>query len=199
VTGATMPRATAASPMPEPHDQMTIREFLAFTKTRPDEERWELIEGVPVFKPVFGNVHRSVVGNIAALLMTSKNRAQPHWLPLLGIGIKSPDSTFDLLLPDVFVQEGPGNWRQVTEDALVVFEVLGDADKHATWQRVYASVPNCQHYVTVSLKSPEAISYDRAAGWKARSVKGLMASLDLAALGLSMPLADIYRYTPLGV
>ena len=28
--------------------QMTIEEFLAFTDTRPQEEHWELIEGVPV-------------------------------------------------------------------------------------------------------------------------------------------------------
>lgn len=34
-----------------PEDQMTIEEFLAFTDTRPDEERWELIEGEPVMSP----------------------------------------------------------------------------------------------------------------------------------------------------
>jgi hypothetical protein len=193
-----MPNSTAAKPMSEPHDQMTIREFLAFTETRPDEERWELIEGVPVFKPVIGNIHRAVIGNIASHLLSHKNKAQPHWLPLLGIGIKSPTSDCDLLLPDVFVQEGPGGWQQVTQDALALFEVCDDTDKLGTWHRVYASVPNCQHYVTVSMKTPEVTAFDRATTWKAHPVKGLPRSLDLAALGLSIPLADIYRYTPLG-
>jgi Putative restriction endonuclease len=193
-----MPSNAASQPMSEPHDQMTIREFLAFTETRPDEERWELIDGVPVFKPVFGNTHRAVIGNIASHLLNHKNNAQPHWLPLLGIGIKSPTSNIDLLLPDALVQEGPVAWQQVTQDALALFEVCDDTDKLNTWHRVYSSVPNCQHYVTVSMKSPEVTAFDRAATWQARPVKGLTSSLDLAALGLSIPLADIYRYTPLG-
>jgi hypothetical protein len=39
---------------------MTIEEFLAFTDTRPQEERWVLIEGVPVMNasPVG---HRQIV------------------------------------------------------------------------------------------------------------------------------------------
>jgi len=36
----------ALHPRLAPQQQMTIEEFLAFTDTRPDEERWELIEGV---------------------------------------------------------------------------------------------------------------------------------------------------------
>lgn len=30
---------------------LTIEEFLAFTRKRPDGERWELIEGQPVLNP----------------------------------------------------------------------------------------------------------------------------------------------------
>ena len=30
---------------------MTVEEFLGFTATRTDDERWELIEGVPVLSP----------------------------------------------------------------------------------------------------------------------------------------------------
>jgi hypothetical protein len=40
-----------ARPKLAPEQQMTIEEFLAFTDTRPEEERWELIEGVPVLNP----------------------------------------------------------------------------------------------------------------------------------------------------
>ena len=41
-----------ARPKLAPEQQMTIEEFLAFTDTRPEEERWELIEGVPVWNPI---------------------------------------------------------------------------------------------------------------------------------------------------
>ena len=59
-------------------------------------------------------------------------------------------------------------------------------------------MPNCEHYVTVSLKTVEVIAYDRSNRWKGRSLTSLAGSLALPALGLSIPLADIYRWTPLG-
>ncbi len=63
---------------------------------------------------------------------------------------------------------------------------------------MYASVPNCQHYVTVSLKAAQVDAYDRNAEWEKRGFNSLSDGLALPALGLSIPLADIYRWTPLG-
>ena len=196
-----MPTTATTQPMPEPHDQMTIREFLAFTKSRPDEERWELIEGVPVLNASPVNVHQIIVLNISNVLMNGKARTGALWVPSLGIGTLVPISPRSLPQPDLFVQEGPATWEHTTGDALVIFEVLSRSNTKADrdWRRrVYASVPNCQHYVTVSMKSPEVTAFDRATDWKTRPLKGLAASLDLTALGLAIPLADIYRYTPLG-
>ena len=64
-------------------------------------------------------------------------------------------------------------------------------------RRVYASVPNCRHYVAVSLKG-EVDAYDRDRNWQKRSLTALDQALDLPALGLAVPVADIYRWTPLG-
>jgi Uma2 family endonuclease len=89
----------------------------------------------------------------------------------------------------------------ITDDALVIFEVLSPSNTKADreWrQKVYASVPNCQHYVTVSLKSVDVALFDRSAGWTGPRIRALDKPLELAALGLSLPLAEIYRYTPLG-
>jgi hypothetical protein len=57
-----------------PEQQMTIDEFLAFTETRPDEERWELIEGRPVLNPSPIDFHQIVVANIVTFLMQKKCR-----------------------------------------------------------------------------------------------------------------------------
>jgi hypothetical protein len=66
------------------------------------------------------------------------------------------------------------------------------------WRRkVYTSVPNCQHYVTVSAKSVEVVVYDRSTDWAARKVSDIAGILDLPAIAVSMPLAEIYRWTPL--
>ena len=184
-----------------PEDQMTIEEFLAFTATRPDEERWELIEGRPVMNPSPVQIHQIVASNIVSCLMRYKREAGATWIPLLGVGTRVPISPNSLPQPDVYVQTAADFDSHVTDDALVLFEVLSKSNNKAdqAWRRrVYASVPNCQHYVTISLKSAEAVAYDRAANWKARHISGSSASLELPALGITLPLTDIYRWTPLG-
>jgi Uma2 family endonuclease len=190
-----------AHPKLAPEQQLTIEEFLAFTDTRPDEERWELIEGVAVLNPSPVDHHQVVVLNIATYLMLHKQRSGVGWLPMLGVGTRVPISPRSLPQPDVFVKEGPTTGLPVTDDALVLFEVLSRSNTKAdqAWRRkVYASVPNCQHYVTVSLKAVEVDAYDRDAAWKRRSFTNPADALALPALGLSIPLADIYRWTPLG-
>jgi Uma2 family endonuclease len=184
-----------------PEEQFTVEEFLAFTDSRPDGERWELIEGVAIMNPSPVEYHQVVVLNIGRYLMAQKERTGATWMPLLGVGTRVPASPRSLPQPDVFVKEGSATDLAVTDDALVIFEVLSKSNTKAdqAWRRkVYASVPNCRHYVTVSLKAVEVDAYDRETVWKKRTISDLARALDLPALDLSIPLADIYRWTPLG-
>jgi len=183
-----------------PEEQLTIEEFLAFTDTRPDGERWELIEGVAIMNPSPVEFHQVIVANILTYLMEHKKPTRASWLPMPGVGTRVPASPRSLPQPDIFVKEAPATAFPVTEDALVLFEVLSRSNTKTdqTWRRkVYASVPNCQHYVTVSIKAMEVVAYDRNTAWRQRSITSLSEALDLPALTLSMPLADIYRWTPL--
>jgi Uma2 family endonuclease len=191
----------SARPKLAPEQQMTIEEFLAFTDTRPDEERWELIEGEPVLNPSPIDYHQIVVANVVTFLMQRKMQTDPPWIPLPGVGTRVPASVNSLPQPDVMVKEHAPTGSPVSDDALVLFEVLSRSNTKAdqAWRRrVYASVPNCRHYVTVSLKAVEVDAYDRDNAWSRRNLTDLADALDLPALGLSMPLADIYRWTPLG-
>jgi Uma2 family endonuclease len=184
-----------------PDEQMTIEEFLAYTDTRPDGERWELIEGVAIMSPSPVEFHQVIVANLITYLMVHKQRTGTSWLPMPGVGTRVPVSPRSLPQPDVFVKDAPATPFPVTEDALVLFEVLSKSNTKAdqAWRRkVYASVPNCRHYVTVSLKTVEAVVYDRDTRWNKRVVASLNSTLDLPAIGVSIPLADIYRWTPLG-
>jgi Uma2 family endonuclease len=190
-----------ARPKLAPEQQMTIEEFLAFTDTRPEEERWELIEGVPVLNPSPIDYHQIAVTNIAGFLWRFKAECNPPWLALIGTGTRVPASANSLPQPDVMVKEQPPTGSAVSDDALVLFEVLSKSNTKVdqAWRRrVYASVPNCLHYVTVSLKAVEVTAYDRESNWRPRSLTGLEQALDLPALGLAIPVADIYRWTPLG-
>ena len=191
-------------PQPAPDKRnkpMTIEEFLAFTDTRPQGERWELIEGVPVMSPSPTDYHQIVVTNVVAFLMRAKEQSNAPWLPIVGTGTRVPASRNSLPQPDVMVKEHALTGTPVSDDALVPFEVLSPSNRKADqeWRRkVYASVPNCQHDVTVSLKTVEVVAYDRTSRWKGRSLASLDADLALPALRVSIPVADIYRWTPLG-
>ena len=184
-----------------PKDQLTIEEFLAFMASRPQGERWELIEGVAIMNPSPIQIHQLIAANIVSFLMRHKQLTRSDWIALLGVGTEVPVSPNSLPQPDVYVQERAVTDSPVTADALVIFEVLSKSNTKAdqAWRRkVYASVPNCQHYVTVSLKAVEVVAYDRAGDWQPRRIGELDANIDLPAIGVSIPLADIYRWTALG-
>ena len=80
-----------ARPKLAPEQQMTIEEFLAFTDTRPEEERWELIEGVPVLNPSPIDYHQMIVSNIVAYLIAHKRRdVVSHGFPCWGLARAFP-------------------------------------------------------------------------------------------------------------
>jgi len=183
-----------------PEEQMTIEEFLAFTDSRPEGERWELIEGVAIMNPSPIDDHQMVAANIVAYLIAQKRQTGASWYPMLGIGTRVPISPRSLPQPDVFVKETATTGSPITDDALVLFEVLSRSNTKAdqAWRRkVYASVPNCWHYVTVSLRAIEVDAYDRNTSWNKRIVTNLGDALALPALGVSISLSDIYCWTSL--
>jgi Uma2 family endonuclease len=181
-------------------DQMTIEEFLAFTDARPDGERWELIEGVAVMNASPTDWHQRIVLNISGALDAARFTQGASWTPLLGIGTHVAVSPNSLPQPDVFIKAGPLTGRATTDDALVLLEVLSKSNAQAdqAWRkRVYASVPNCQHYITVSAHTPNVVRYDRANAWAPVPLSGLTSTLELLAVGVSLPLSLIYRWIPI--
>jgi Uma2 family endonuclease len=181
-------------------DQMTIEEFLAFADARPDGERWELIEGLAIMNASPTDWHQRIVQNICGGLDAAKLASDATWTPLLGIGTHVPVSPNSLPQPDVFIKAGPMTGLPTTDDALVLFEVLSKSNTKAdqAWRkRVYTSIPNCLHYITVSARTSEVVRYDRADNWAPLPLLGLAAILELPAVGVSLPLSLIYRWTPI--
>jgi Uma2 family endonuclease len=183
--------------------RLTIDEFLASTDERPDSEKWELIEGVACMSPSPTDVHQMIVTNITSWLANEKLRTGPAWVALTGVGTLVPNSPHSLPHPDVFVKAGPLTGKPTTGDALVLFEILSPSNtqRDQAWRRkVYASVPNCQHYVTLSQSEVTATRNDRADAWAGSTVAGIEAAVHLPALGpdVTIPLTEAYRWTPFG-
>ncbi len=184
-------------------EPLTIEEFIEFCEGRPDGERWELIEGIAVLNASPTDFHQMIVGNMLFQLLTHKQAKGYCWFAMIGIGTRVPVSTNSLPQPDLVVKENALSGTALTDDALVLVEVLSRSNTKAdqAWRkRVYASVPNCQHYVTVQQARLSVTRFDRVSNWTGSELKALDQRLDLPALGLgvSISLAEIYRWTPLG-
>jgi Uma2 family endonuclease len=123
---------------------MTIEEFLAFTDTRPQEEHWELIEGVPVLSPSPTDYHQIVVTNVATFLMRAKVERNASWFPMIGTGTRVPASANSLPEPDVMVKEHPPTGTPASDDALGLFEVLSPSQGRPTRTGAAKSTPACR-------------------------------------------------------
>ena len=181
------------------HREMTIDEFLAFTDTRPDDESRELIEGVPVLSPSPTDFQQIIAGNITTLLNNERKRTKATWRPLIGTGTRVPVSPRSLPQPDVMVKARAATGSAVSDEAVVLFEILSKSNtkKDQAWRKkVYTSIPNCEHYVTVEQKRTRVLCYDRATNWHAMELRSLDDALELPALAAKLPLAEIYDGTP---
>ncbi len=123
-------------------------------------------------------------------------------MPIPGIGTIVPASENSLPVPDILVMaEAPDDlYQHTTPESLVLIEVLSQSNTKARreWRRkVYASVPNCQHYLTIATRKTEIRRYDRANDWAEEVIGNDTERLALPALGTSLEIADIYRHTRL--
>jgi Uma2 family endonuclease len=173
---------------------MTLDDFFAFTERRPDDERWELIEGEPVLNATGSFLHQTIIGNLVYALKSLQRARQAPWSAVPGINtVVSPISA---PVPDVLVRANDQlrDWK--CDDPIVAFEVLSPSTKNIDmrWKRTaYTSLASLQHYVVVAQDAPELVLFDRRAGFSERRIHGLDATVDLPAIGVSLALADVYR------
>jgi len=178
---------------------MTVEEFYAFTDARPDEEKWELIDGEPVLNASPSPMHQWLVGNV---LLALHNRAgdSASWAALPGLGVRVSD--VNRPEPDVLVvPRAGGSVDQLgrdRSDLIVAFEVLSPSteDRDLRWKRIaYGSLPSLTDYVVIAQDVTDVVVFSRDIDFAERRFKSLAESIALASLGISLPLAEIYRDT----
>jgi Uma2 family endonuclease len=181
---------------------MTVEEYLAFTQTRPDNEKWELIDGEPIFNASPSNLHQAILFNLAVLLGSIQRQQPQSWEASPGIGVKVSDTS--LPEPDVFIRPAGTARREPysreTQDVLVAFEILSPstAERDLRWKRTaYTSLPSITHYIIIAQDAVDVVVFAREAGFTERHFRSLDDSVKLLGLGISLPLAEIYRDTGL--
>jgi Uma2 family endonuclease len=178
----------------------TIEEFRAFIEDRPDDEKWELIDGDIVLNPTANNRHQIIIGNLLFELEGARRRSKASWLAHVGIGIRHRLDDHNEPIPDLMIVPITSDIFNWTYDVLVVFEVLSPISRRRDMvhkRNFYTRLDSLPHYVVLAQDRMEATVFARAEGFVPRTLTS-PDSLDLAALGASLPLSEIYRDVPLG-
>jgi Uma2 family endonuclease len=103
----------------------------------------------------------------------------------------------DVMYPDVVVACGEGRTAEIQiRDPTVVAEVLSPgtmARDHGFKRWAYGTIPSLRHYVLIAQDRPEAeVATADGEIWRSVVLRDLTGSLRLDALGLEIPLAEIF-------
>jgi Uma2 family endonuclease len=177
---------------------VTVERFYAFTDTRPDEKKWELIDGELVLNepPTFS--HQRILGNMMYGLALSERKAAMLWVALHRFGVWISDTNRPqadlMILPRAEIFRDPQ--RRDASDVIAIFEILSPetAYRDLRWKRAaYASIPSLTDYAVIAQDAVDVIVYARDAGFAEGRIQSLSETLDLSSIGVSLPLSEIYR------
>ena len=173
---------------------MTVAAFLAFGDTRPDGEKWELLEGSLLLNATPVKNHQMAVANILFALRVAQRAGRLDWDALPGIGVRlSDDSAIE---PDVMIRPRDSFNGNICDDIVVAFEVLSPSTRHLdlTWKRQnYPLLAKLSHYVAVSAEAVDVRVFARAAQWREVRLSRLEDAVRFETLGVALTLADIYE------
>ena len=178
---------------------MTVEEFYAFTDARPDGEKWELLEGVPVLNASPSRLHQRIIKNLTFIIAAHERKSGMSWEVLPGLGVRVSETNRpepDVLILPKHGQSADPQGRD-RNDIVVAFEILSPstADRDLRWKRTAytSSLPSLTHYVVIAHDAVDIVVFARETGFAEQRLRSLDQSLELPALGISLPLAEIYR------
>ena len=178
----------------------TIEAFHAFVDDRPEEERWELIDGEIVLNPTANNRHQIVVANLIFELETARRRSAATWHVMPGISTRHPQDQHNEPVPDVMIVPPSSEIFNWTFDTTAAFEVLSPFSTRRDMvhkRNFYTRIESLTHYFVLAQDRREATVFARSNGFKPKILSDAKAKLEIETLGVSIPLADIYRDVPL--
>jgi Uma2 family endonuclease len=181
---------------------MTVEEFYAFTDTRPDEEKWELIDGEPILNAAPSQMHQLIIKNVIVALTIRERELNAPWmvLPELGVRVSDKDRPEPEILVIPFHHRSLGPQERDVSAVIVAFEVLSPSTKgrDLRWKRnAYTSLPSLAHYVVIAQDAVEVTVFARDDDFTEQRIRSLDKAVELRSLGIALPVAEIYRDTGL--
>jgi Uma2 family endonuclease len=176
----------------------TADRFLDFYVARPDEERWQLVDGLPMMMNPPNKVHQRLARNLERLLDGALSVVRPELLTYREIGVRIPGNASFGPEPDVAVLPADATYTYYDERVFLVAEVISPsntAEMVARKIELYQSHPDNLYCLTVDQDSVHVTLWAREDDWTRTDLRSLDDVLKLPAFSFEAPLADIYDGT----
>jgi len=193
----------AGAPQRKP-PRMSIEVFRGFLEGRPDEEHWELIDGVAMMMAPPTLAHQVIAGNVQMLLNAALENHAPALISCQRAGVNlSPavedyDPEPDVVVIDGELAERPG--ERYAGRFYLVAEIVSVSDRVdiAKKRAVYQLHESCRCILTVQQDRCEVRVDTRSDnGWNEQVLTRPDDLLELPDFGLACKVADLYRGTAL--
>ncbi|MEO1666472.1 MAG: Uma2 family endonuclease [Chloroflexota bacterium] len=188
-----------ALPQQQSHDEnprMTPEDYLAFDRST--EERYEYIGGRVYAMAGASEPHNLIVFNLSGQLYIQL-RKRPCKAYVESMRVQAGKN---YVYPDIVTLCNEAKFADGTFDTLtnpdVLFEVKSPStEKHDAGSKfdLYRRIDTLQEYLLVSQDTPHIAHYVRQenGAWLPRDIVGLDGSLTIAALDVTLALADVYE------
>ena len=184
--------------------RLSVELFRGFLEGRPDEERWELIDGVPVMMAPPTLAHQLIASNLQRLLYASLQRLAPALAVYqraginLGPSIECHDPELDVVVIDADASRDPS--RRYADRFYLAAEIVSSSDRTYVESKraVYMQHEACKCILTVQQDRFDVrIDLRTASGWSEQNLTSPDDPLVLTEFGLRCRLSDLYRGTAL--
>jgi Uma2 family endonuclease len=193
--------AVARTHAERPTGPWTADQFLDFYMTRPDEELWQLVDGLAIMMVPPSFMHQRIADNFKSALKTSLRLTRPDLFPFENVSLRIPGVPDFNPQPDVVVCQASMAREHYAERFFLVAEVISPSNTAELIDRkleLYRSHPDNLYCLTIDQDAVHVALYARDAGWARADLSSLDELLELPAFGFEATLSDLYEGTPLG-
>lgn len=191
---------TVQVPLPPSSGTMDVDEFMAFLQTRPDGERWDLIEGVAVMMSPASYAHQRITYNLCALLNGAFAARRLDLFAYFDAGVRSPGVRNFQPQPDVVVVPGVAGHDYYSEQFQLAGEVLSPTNTQAEIDlklRHYREAPHNLYVVVIEPRKFNVEIHAKRNDWQKTIFANAEDLIELPEFGLRCRVVDLYRGTPL--
>ncbi|MBP0614634.1 Uma2 family endonuclease [Jiella mangrovi] len=183
---------------PDPFDE---ERFLKFLESRPEEERWELIGGEPIYMPPASVCHQIIAATLARLLSSALRGIGSPLIPVHEVGLAVESVSDFRPIADLVVIDPGDIGRQIYATRFfLVAEVVSQSntsDHISTKRKLYAQLPDCQHVLILSQTDLAVEVWSRSRNWEGRVYRSPDDRIELPEFGFSCSVDEIYAHTDL--